>query len=132
MKKFLFVCMGNVGRSQMAEAFYNYYTNSTDSWSAGIQSDTPEKYDRPAQKIIDLMSDVDIDVSKARVKTISQEMIENSERIIIICKRDECPDFLLKSKKITFWADIEDPFEMSIEETKKIRDQIKNRILALI
>ncbi len=131
MKKVLFVCLGNVGRSQMAEAFYNHFTNSTDAWSAGIQKDTPLKYPNPTSKIIDAMGEYNIDVSQAKVKTVTQDIVDNSEKIIILCKKEECPNFLLTSQNIIFW-DIEDPFEVSFDNTRKIRDQIKEKVLTLI
>lgn len=131
MKKILFVCLGNVGRSQMAEAFYNHFTNSTDAWSAGIQKDTPLKYPHPTPKIIDAMGEYNIDVSQAKVKTVTQDIVDNSEKIIILCKKEECPNFLLTSENTIFW-NIEDPFETSLDNTRKIRDQIKAKILTLI
>lgn len=35
MAKILFICSGNVGRSQAAEGFYNHFTHSNDASSAG-------------------------------------------------------------------------------------------------
>jgi len=115
----------------MAEAFYNHFTNSTDSWSAGIQKDTPAKYSNPAPKIVNIMHELDIDISQAKVKTISQKIIDESENIIIMCKKEQCPNFLLKSKDIIFW-DIDDPFEMLLNDTRIVRDIIKGKVFSLI
>ncbi len=131
MKKFLFVCYGNVGRSQMAEAFYNNFTNSSNSWSAGIQEDTPVKYKNPAPIIVETMLELGIDISQATVKTINQKIIDGSERIIVMCEEKQCPDYLLKSKKIIFW-NVADPFEATLDETRKVRDAIKDKIFSLI
>jgi len=35
--KILFVCLSNIGRSQMAMSFYNLFTKSSDADSAGIE-----------------------------------------------------------------------------------------------
>ena len=78
MKNFLFICYGNVGRSQMAEAFYNHLTNSSNSWSAGIQKDTPARYKNPAPMIVEAMYELGIDISEAKVKTINQKIIDES------------------------------------------------------
>lgn len=43
MKKILFICQANVGRSQMAEAFYNHHTRSSAAMSAAVE-DFREKY----------------------------------------------------------------------------------------
>lgn len=131
MKKILFVCFGNVGRSQMAEAFYNHLTNSNDSWSAGIQKDTPMKYGNPAPKVVDSMLELGIDISQAKVKTINQKIIDKSEKIIIMCKKEQCQNSLLEFKNIVFW-NIEDPFEMTLDKTKNIRDKIKNKVSLLL
>jgi arsenate reductase (thioredoxin) len=132
MKKILFVCLGNVGRSQMAEAFYNTFTNSQDSWSAGIQANTPAKYGTPTKNIVDAMNDFNIDVSSAKVKTINQDIIDQSESIIILCPKNECPNILLNSNKNIFWEGIADPHEASDKDTSKIRDLIKQKISSFI
>src|SRR3989338_4844952 len=121
MKKILFVCLGNVGRSQMAEAFYNHFTNSNNSWSAGIQKDTPAKYGNHTPKVVASMLELGIDISKAKVKIINQKIINESEKIIVMCKKEQCPNFLLKSENIIFW-NIDDPFEFTLDKTKDVRD----------
>ena len=35
MKEVLFICQGNVGRSQMAEGFYNHHRGENQAISAG-------------------------------------------------------------------------------------------------
>jgi len=131
MKKILLVCYGNVGRSQMAEAFYNHLTNSSNSWSAGIQEDTPARYGTPASMVVESMLELGIDISRARVKTISPKIIDESEKIVVMCDKNLCPDFLLRSENIIFW-DIDDPFEMTIDKTRDVRDVIKGKISSLI
>lgn len=129
--KILFVCRGNVARSQMAEAYYNFFTKSKDAQSAGVLDFTPLKYGKPTEMVVQIMKEDGIDISKQKVKYITKEMVENSDKIIVMCKKEECPEFLLNSNKITFW-DIDDPYNTDIENHRKIRDEIKKRVLLLI
>lgn len=48
-----------------------------------------------------------------------------------MCGKEFCPDFLLESGKVTYW-EIEDPHYKSTEEVRKIRDQIKAKVLSII
>ena len=102
MKDYLFVCQGNVGRSQMAEALCNDILKSDASWSAGVATHTPEKYGHPTVNIVAAMSELGIDVSKAVVKTINQEMVKKSRKIIIMCKKMNAPTSCSIQGKIYF------------------------------
>ena len=115
----------------MAEVFYNHFTNSNNASSAGTLDYTPKEYGHPVKEIIDVMLEEGIDVSKNKVKTITKKMVENADKIIVMCKKEECPDFLLDSKKVTFW-DVEDPFAMDLEGIRKNRDIIKEKVLSII
>lgn len=132
MEKILFVCWGNVGRSQMAEAFYNTLNQTPDSWSAGTDTTIHERHIHPTKNIINVMKECNIDVSKQDVKIITQKTIDESETIIVMCKKDKCPDFLLTSDKTIFWENIVDPEHMSLDDTFKIREEIHAKVKQLI
>lgn len=129
--KILFVCLGNVARSQMAEAFYNYYTNSKDACSAGTDPTTPKKYPKIPDIICQAMLEEGIDISHNKVKTVNKRFVEEADRIYVMCKKEECPDFLLESTNVTYW-DVDDPYLNGYADLRKIRDEIKTKVLSVI
>ena len=129
--KILFVCYGNVGRSQMAEAYYNHFTKSNKAISAGTDPTTPARYSQPSFEVISVMKEEGIDISGNKVQTVNTEMVKNSEKIYILCKPELCPSFLLASNKIAFW-NVKDPYKIDINGTRIIRDEIKEKVYQLI
>jgi len=121
----LFVCVENSFRSQIAEAYFNHYAPK--GWkavSAGI---------RPASNIhpnaIHLMLEEGIDISQKKPRILTKELQEKAEVAIIVCSGSECP--LIYAKKVEEW-NIPDPAPMPLEDARKIRDNIKRRVLNLI
>lgn len=131
MKKILFVCLGNIARSQMAEAYYNHLTGSRNASSAGVLNFTPAEYGHPIKEVVQVMKEEGMDVSHNEVKTLTEEMVKNSEKIFVMCTKEECPDFLLNSSKINFW-DVGDPFNTNLDNFRRIRNKIKRRVKELI
>jgi protein-tyrosine-phosphatase len=131
MTKILFVCSGNVGRSQMAEAFYNHYTKSKNASSAGISRSTPRLYPNLPLEIFQVMKEEGIDVSEQMAKTLTKGMVDNADRIFVMCEREICPDFLLNSRKTAFWQ-IEDPHKMGMGDIRKVRDEVKSKVISII
>ncbi|NQU82573.1 MAG: arsenate reductase ArsC [Parcubacteria group bacterium] len=129
--KILFVCQANVARSQMAEAYYNHFTNSKDAISAGVLDFTPAKYGHPIKEVIQIMKEDGLDVSKQKVEFLTEQMVKDSDKVFVMCAEKECPEFLLKSGKVTFW-DVTDPFEKPIEGFRECRDIIKNKVKKLV
>jgi len=116
----------------MAEAFYNHITDSSDAISAGLLDFTPAKYVHPIKDVIDVMAEEGIDVSQNKVKFLTQDMLDNSEKVYVLCEKDKCPGFLLQSDKVTFWENISDPYQTSVNNFRDKRDLIKERVLSLI
>ena len=129
--KILFICCGNVCRSQIAEGYYNFFTKSNNASSAGISDSTPLKYSHPTKEVIQIMEEEGIDTSKKIVKSITKEMVDNADKIFVMCPKERCPNFLSDSNKNTFW-DIDDPYDTSIENHRRVRDEIKKRVGQLI
>ncbi len=128
MKTVLFVCIHNSGRSQMAEAFFNLMARGkARAYSAGTQ---------PAGKVnpvvVEAMKEIGIDISSNIPKVLTVDMIEKADRMITMgCGAEAeavCPASFIETED---WA-LEDPYGKSIEEVRKIRDQIKERVSKLI
>ena len=124
----LFVCVGNSARSQMAKGFYNAFARRTRAESAGT-----EPAPRVSGKAIEVMREAGIDISGERPKLLTQDMAAEAKRIVTMgcLSRDSCPAFMLSRAKVEDWA-LPDPKGRGIEEFRRVRDEIKARVLRLI
>ena len=126
-KNVLFVCIENAGRSQMAEAFFKKFTeNKFNVISAGT---TPSPKLNPI--VVQVMEEIGIDMTSQSPKTISNSMIDDSFKTVNMgcMDKESCPSLFVKD--VIDW-NIPDPKEKTIEEVRKIRDQIKSEVLNLI
>jgi protein-tyrosine-phosphatase len=110
MKIILFVCKGNSGRSQMAEAFLNHFCKSVKALSAGVE---------PDEKIhpwtIQVMQEVGIDVSQHKPKPLTEEMMEKADKIILMDSDllKEIPKISIKSRKLGYRKTIREIYRRS-------------------
>ena len=127
MKKILFVCVENAGRSQMAEGFFRKI--APDAYQ-GISAGT-----KPVSEInplaIQAMKEVDIDISDNKSKLVTNEMIEESDSVVNMgcMDKESCPALFVED--VTDW-DIEDPKGKSIEDVRRIRDSIELKVKELV
>ena len=126
MKKVLFVCVHNAGRSQMAEAFFNMMAKGK---AGAISAGT-----RPAahmdSRVIEAMHEIGINISQQRPKALTMEMMEKADRVITMgCGVEEtCPASFASTED---W-ELDDPEGRSPEEVRKIRDTIRDRVETLV
>ena len=123
----LFVCVENAGRSQMAEAFFKKYAkNQFHVISAGT---SPSSHLNPV--VVSVMNELGIDLKNQKPQLLSSSMIKNSNKTVNMgcMDKESCPSLFVKD--VDDW-NIEDPKGKSIEDVRKIRDQIKNDILNLL
>lgn len=125
VKTVLFVCVENSFRSQIAEAYFNRYApKGWRAMSAGL---------KPAEKIhpnaIRLMLEERIDIKSKKPRQITRELQENADIAVIVCSGSQCP--IVYTPQIEEW-NMPDPVQMPLEEARKIRDNIKGKVLDLI
>ena len=128
MKTVLFVCVHNSGRSQMAEAFFNKLAGGkAQALSAGTQ---PAGEVNPV--VVEAMREAGIDISSNKPKALTLEMVEKADRMITMgCGAEAgavCPASFIETED---WA-LEDPKGKSLDQVRKIRDEIKARVMKLL
>ena len=127
MKKVLFVCVENAGRSQMAEAFGRAY--GLEASSAGT---VPAGGVNPV--VVKVMKERGIALP-GKPKMLTEDMIREADLVVTMgCSVQEvCPKPMVEQmeKKLVDWH-IEDPKGKPIQEVKKIGNQIENKVLELL
>ena len=121
----LFICIHNAGRSQMAEAFFNKLSEGRyKALSAGSR---PSDSINPV--VVEAMREVGFDISSRKSKKLDKEMILEADLAITMgCGGDACP---IVPNELRDWQ-LEDPNGKPIEVVRKIRDEIRFKISALI
>ena len=125
MKKVLFVCVHNAGRSQMAAGFMEDLADGKiEVLSAGS---APKESINPIA--VQAMAEKGIDIANRKPKILSTEAVQASDVVITMGCGDTCPFF--PGKRYEDWV-LEDPAGKSIEEVRLIRDEIENRVKSLV
>lgn len=127
LKKIYFICIGNSSRSQMAEGFAKHFGKDLlEARSGGT---------RPAKKVstksVEAMNEIGIDISEQTPKEMDFDYAKASDLVIVMgCGAEKmCPTWLVS--KSENW-DLEDTKGEDLEFHRKVRDQIKKKILELI
>jgi arsenate reductase (thioredoxin) len=128
MKTVPFVCVHNSGRSQMAEAFFNKLARSkAQALSAGTKPAVEVN-----QVVVEAMREAGINISGNKLKMLTMDMVEKAKRMITMgCGAEAgavCPASFIETED---WA-LEDPKGKTLEQVRKIRDEIKNRVRKLV
>ena len=114
----LFVCIGNAGRSQMAQAFYEQ--RGGEARSAGS---------RPAaalhEPVVEAMRELDISLDGRSPKGISNEDVEWAEVVVTMGCGDACP--VLPGKRYVDW-NLRDPAGLPVEAVRPVRDEIRRLV----
>jgi protein-tyrosine-phosphatase len=127
MKKILFVCVENAGRSQMAEAFAKKY--APQGFTASSAGNKPAEKVNPV--VVEAMKEKGIDISTNKPKKLDFQTANNSDIIVTMGCNDQgiCPGPFFKP---TIDWKLEDPKDKPMEKVREIRDQIERQVIELI
>ena len=121
MKRAYFVCIGNAGRSQMAQALYEELGGEARSAGSHPEAELHED-------VVGAMKEIDIDISDRRPKPITDEDVAWADVVVTMGCGDACP--VLPGKRYVDW-NIVDPVGLCLEEVREIRDDIGRRVAEL-
>jgi arsenate reductase len=121
----LFVCVHNAGRSQMAAGYLTHLAD--DRIEVRSAGSTPADQVNPAA--IEAMKEVGIDLSDQTPKILTIDAVKASDVCITMGCGDTCPVF--PGKRYLDWV-LDDPAGQGVEVVRPIRDEIEQRVRALI
>lgn len=123
-KRVAFVCVHNSCRSQMAEGFMKELGSDIfEIYSAGT-----EQYPKVKPLAVEVMREIGIDINSQHPKLL-YDIPKEVDYLITMGCNVVCP--YIPNKVMEDWG-IEDPSGKSIEDYRKARDIIKEKVIELI
>ena len=137
--KVLFICNANVGRSQVAHAYFDTLSKH-DSDSAGIAVDeiaamtfaSKKHKDNPTQRSVQYMRrEFGVDIGEKEKQQLVPEMLVTADLAIVIAEKESWPGYLKEGGKVLFW-DIQDPVTMADDFAENVYRQVQRRVERLV
>ena len=121
----LFVCEQNAGRSQMAAAL----TRALSGGAVHVRSagSAPAHQLNPA--VVTAMSEIGLDLSEAFPKPLTDDVVQAADVVVTMGCGDACPVY--PGKRYRDW-DLTDPADLPIEEVRRVRDEIRAHVEAML
>jgi arsenate-mycothiol transferase len=134
--KIIFVCRGNVGRSQMAAGLFQKMAGAgfevSSAGTMAAQAQTLAEFTPAADNVIACMKEEGIDVSQRVPLQLTPEMVAAADRVIFIADdNDPVPDYLQSNDKVTRWTTL-DPKGTDLEFHRQVRGEIKQKVEGLV
>ena len=126
MKTYIFACVHNAGRSQMAAAFFNRHADPAKARgiSAGTQ---PGPHVHPV--VLNAMLEAGIDLSSAKPQKLTDELAREANMLITMGCGEDCP--YIPGLRRDDWP-LPDPKGRPMEEVRQVCDEIRTRVKALL
>jgi len=126
MKTYLFACIHNAGRSQMAAAWLEHLAdpNKARAISAGTQPGP-----RVHPEVVTAMREVGIELEGRQPQRLTDELARGATMLVTMGCGDACP--VVPGLRRDDWP-LEDPKGRPVEEVRRIRDDVRARVAALV
>jgi arsenate reductase (thioredoxin) len=121
----LFVCVENAGRSQMAAALLHQRAAGL----VHVRSAGSAPAERINPHVVQAMEELGVDMSQQFPKPLSDEVVRAADVVITMGCGDACP--IYPGKRYEDW-EVTDPAGKSLEDVRVIRDEIDERVSALL
>ena len=121
----LFVCVHNAGRSQMAQGWLGHLAGDR----VEVRSAGSAPGDRINSVAVEAMAEVGVDITAEHPKILTVDAVQDSDVVITMGCGDTCPIF--PGKRYEDWELI-DPAGQGIDVVREVRDEIRDRVTALL
>jgi arsenate reductase len=126
MDRVVFACRHNAGRSQMAAAFFNQMAEPARATAVSAGT-TPAPRVHP--EVAEAMRELGIDLSGAKPQLLTAELGAGARLLVTMGCGEECP--YIPGVEVQDWP-LEDPKGRPVEEVRRIREEIRQRVGALL
>ena len=126
MKNYLFACVHNAGRSQMAAAFFR--AAADEAKATGISAGT-EPGERVHPVVVEAMLEVGIDLRGIVPLKLTDAMAESAAMLVTMGCGEACP--YVAGLRREDWP-LEDPKGKPMDVVRAIRDDVRRRVEDLV
>ncbi|HUR39586.1 MAG TPA: arsenate reductase ArsC [Verrucomicrobiae bacterium] len=126
MKKVIFACVHNAGRSQMSAAFFNALADPAKARAVSAGTQPAARVHPEVQQV---MLEAGIDLSAAQPQKLTETLARDAHLLVTMGCGDACP--LVPGLRRADWP-LQDPKGQSLDHVRAIRDDIRGRIAALV
>lgn len=121
----LFVCVQNAGRSQMAALLLEHYA----AGRVHVRSAGAAPIQRVHPNAVAVMAERGLDMSHAYPKPLTDDVVRAADVVITMGSEDSVPVY--PGKRYEEWG-LADPAEDTLDEARRIRDEVDARVLRLL
>ena len=125
MPSVLFLCVHNAGRSQMAAGWFREFA----AGRALVFSGGSEPAEHINSLAIEVMREIGIDITDEVPKPWTDEILRAVDLVVTMGCGDACP--VLPGVRYVDW-ELDDPAGQPIDTVRRIRDDIQQRVRALL
>lgn len=125
-ERVVFACVHNAGRSQMAAAFFNQLADGARARAVSAGTSPGQ---RVHPEVIEVMREVGIDLAGAVPQKLTPELASGARMLVTMGCGDECP--IVPGAVRDDWP-LDDPKGRRLDEVRRIRDEIRGRVRALV
>ena len=122
----LFACVHNAGRSQMAAAWFNLLADVSKARAISAGTDPGP---RVHPEVVEAMREVGVDLAEASTARLTRDLARQAQVLVTMGCGDQCP--VVPGALIEDWP-LDDPKGRPLEEVRRIRDNIRDRVKALV
>jgi protein-tyrosine-phosphatase len=138
--KVLFVCYANVGRSQVAQAYFTKLSHH-DSDAAGIAVDEliakanlsgRKLKDMPTQRSVEYIGrEFGVSIAEKERQQLTPAMVDDADLVIVIAEKERWPGYLKEGGKVVFW-DVPDAVGQTDDFAYDVYRQVQRRVERLV